>query len=197
MKRFCLAAVVLVCTALAVGFVNAPWSHAQEPANSNGESVVQEGLAIAPVPLNLEGKDPALVARGSYLVNATADCGACHTHLPYAPGGNPFIGQTEQINTPRYLAGGRHFKMDASGLTYLQGDVVSRNLTPDANGLPAGLTLDEFVGIIRTGVDDDHLQPQYGPLLQVMPWPTFRKMTDRDLRAIYEFLSAIPHADPQ
>jgi hypothetical protein len=25
-----------------------------------------------------------------------------------------------------------------------------------------------------------------------MPWPTFQNMTDRDIRAIYEYLSAIP-----
>lgn len=29
-------------------------------------------------------------------------------------------------------------------------------------------------------------------ILQVMPWPAFGKKTDRDLEAIYEYLSAIP-----
>jgi hypothetical protein len=29
-----------------------------------------------------------------------------------------------------------------------------------------------------------------------MPWPTFGKMSERDLRAIYEYLRAIPHAEP-
>jgi hypothetical protein len=29
-----------------------------------------------------------------------------------------------------------------------------------------------------------------------MPWPVYAKMTDDDLRAIYEYLSAIPHAEP-
>jgi hypothetical protein len=29
-------------------------------------------------------------------------------------------------------------------------------------------------------------------ILQVMPWPVYSKMTDRDKRAIYEYLSAIP-----
>jgi hypothetical protein len=28
--------------------------------------------------------------------------------------------------------------------------------------------------------------------LQVMPWPVYGKMSDRDLRAIYEYLRAIP-----
>jgi hypothetical protein len=30
-----------------------------------------------------------------------------------------------------------------------------------------------------------------------MPWPTFRKMNDHDLRAIYEYLSAIPSIERQ
>jgi hypothetical protein len=31
-----------------------------------------------------------------------------------------------------------------------------------------------------------------GNLLQVMPWPDFQDMTEHDMRAIYEYLSAIP-----
>ena len=50
---------------------------------------------------------------------------------------------------------------------------------------------------MRTGVDLDHLHPNLpfpfdASLLQIMPWPTFQNMTDHDLRAIYEYLSAIP-----
>jgi hypothetical protein len=73
---------------------------------------------------------------------------------------------------------------------------VSRNLTPETNGLPAGLTFDEFLLVMRTGIDLDHTHPQFGPLLQVMPWPVYQDMTDRDLLAIYEYLRAIPHAEP-
>ena len=28
-----------------------------------------------------------------------------------------------------------------------------------------------------------------------MPWPIFRNMTDLDIRAIYAYLSSIPHAE--
>jgi hypothetical protein len=28
-----------------------------------------------------------------------------------------------------------------------------------------------------------------------MPWPVYQDLTDRDLRAIYEYLAAIPHAE--
>jgi hypothetical protein len=109
-------------------------------------------------------------------------CNDCHTWPNYQPGGDPFAGQPEKINTAHFLAGGRPF---GPGL-------VSANITPDPKtGLPAGLTLDEFMSAILTGHD-----PQDGDILQVMPWPVFRNMIDEDLRAIYAYLKAIPHAEP-
>jgi hypothetical protein len=144
------------------------------------ESRVQEGLRIAPVILNLKGRNRALVGIGSYLVNAVSECNDCHTRPHFLHGGNPFLGEQEIPNGAQHLTGGNQF-----------GPFTSANLTPDPiTGLPAGLTFDEFRHLLRTGETDDH--PQFGPLMQVMPWPTFRKMTDNDLRAIYEYLSAIP-----
>jgi hypothetical protein len=161
-------------------------SHAPFVRADNGdgdESKIKTGFAIAPVPLNLRGKNRALVGLGSYIVNAQSACNDCHTQPNYAPGGDPFLGQTEQINTAGYLGGGRLFF----------GPIISRNLTPDRTGLPlGGAPLSEFIEIMRTGVDPDHAHPAFGPYLQVMPWPVYRNMTDRDLRAIYEYLSAIP-----
>jgi hypothetical protein len=93
------------------------------------------------------------------------------------PGGNPFAGQPKQINTLCYLNGGQSF-----------GPFFSRNITPDASGKPAGLTLAQFVQVIRTGNDPE----QPGSLLQVMPWPAFKDMSDSDLKAIYDYLSSIP-----
>jgi hypothetical protein len=45
----------------------------------NEESKIKQGFAIAPVPLNLEGKNRALVGLGSYVANAQAECNGCHT----------------------------------------------------------------------------------------------------------------------
>ncbi len=142
------------------------------------------GFKAAPVPLNLEGKDLELVGLGSYLANGPGGCNDCHTNPSFAPGGNPFLGQPKKINSAHYLAGGQLF-----------GPFVSRNLTPE-NGLPGGRTYAEFVQIMRKGTDYDHVHPQYGPLLQVMPWPSYQNMTNHDLRAIYEYLRAIPPATP-
>jgi len=159
-------------------------------------SKIQQGFAVAPVPLNLEGKNLALVGLGSYIVNAGNLCNGCHSTSAneWLPGGNPFLGEPEQIDPARYLIGGRQFGVVGVGPR-------SRNLTPDpATGLPAGLTFEEFLYVLRTGEGLKHLAP-YIPsadvdLLQTMPWPNIRKMTDRDIRAIYEYLRSIPSRAP-
>jgi len=147
-------------------------------AVDNDESLIQRGFDIAPVELNLKGKNRALVGLGSYIVN-TGGCNDCHTNPSYVPGGDPFNGEPEQINVNCYLSGGTPFGPF----------ITSRNITPNAQGLPAGLTLDEFIQTIRTG-EDPH---RPGQLLQVMPWPVFGKKTTRDLTAVYEYLTSIPH----
>ena len=161
------------------------------------DSRVQQGLAISPVPLDLQGKNRALVGLGSYLVNAQGDCAACHTDVapPFLPGGNPYLGQPEQIDPTRYLIGGRQFGPPGVGPR-------SRNLTPDpVTGLPAGYTFEEFLHVMRTGEDLKHLPP-FGPSAELdllqnpMPWPGFRNFTDHDIRAIYEYLRAIPSRAP-
>ena len=65
--------------------------------------------------------------------------------------------------------------------------LFSANLTPDAKGRPAGLTLVQFVQTIRTGRDQHN-----GHLLQVMPWPAYQDLLFDDLKAIYNYLRAIP-----
>ena len=147
---------------------------------------VKAGFKIAPVPLDLTDKSQVLVGLGSYLVNAVGGCNDCHTNPSYVPGGNPFLGQPKTINVAGYLAGGQQFSPPG---------VVSRDLTPE-NGLPAGRTYAQFKQIMRTGIDLNNAHPQLGPLLQVMPWPTYQSMTDRDLVAMYSYLSAIPPITP-
>lgn len=161
-----------------------------KPGGSGGAggegSKIQIGLAIAPVPLNMQGRNPALVGLGSYIVNAQGDCAGCHSTPQYAPGGDPHLGQPEMTNQATYLSGGGA----------LFGPFVPRNLTPNAEGRPAGLTVEQFLQVLNTGADLKG-RPPFVPspendLLQVMPWPVFGNMTDREKRAIYEYLSAIP-----
>lgn len=153
--------------------------------DNTAASKIRTGFALSPVPLDMKGKNPALVGLGSYIVNGQGGCNDCHTNPPYAEGGDPFLGQDEQINIEGYLAGGVAF-----------GPFISRNLTPNASGRPAGLTLEQFLFVLNTGADVKDRPPfvpsEEGDLLQVMPWPVYRHMSDYDKRAIYEFLRAIP-----
>jgi hypothetical protein len=159
-----------------IGILSALEVFSAPPPADTEASRIKRGYEIAPVELKLRGRNRALVGLGSYIVNAQGGCNDCHTNPSYAPGGDPFLGQPEQINVDGYLAGGTPF-----GPT-----IVSANITPDENGLPHGLTWPEFKRVIRTGRHDG------GEILQVMPWPVFRKMTDRDLMAVYEYLRSIP-----
>ena len=142
---------------------------------------VDQGLEIAPVQLTFRNRDRDLVGLGSYIVNAQAACADCHSCPTYTPGHNPFQGGDGQINPTNYLAGGVPF-----------GPIISANITPDASGKPAGLTFEEYLQLIRTGHDPDDPDE----ILQVMPWPILRNMTDHDILAIYTYLSSIPHAEP-
>jgi hypothetical protein len=181
-------------------------------ADSNSD--VQIGFAIAPVQLNMKGRNPALVGKGSYIVNAKADCNGCHNSPDlggeWAPGHNPYLGQPKKVNAAGYLGGGSQFgPFPGQGIGGVGPLVIySRNLTPDASGLPeGGHTFQEFLTIMRTGHDFDLAHPACPTLgaagcivsppfdatvLQVMPWPVYGNMSDDDLQAVYEYLSAIP-----
>jgi hypothetical protein len=176
--------------------------------SEESDSYVQIGFKVTPVTLNLKGLNRALVGKGSYLVNVQGDCNGCHQSPDigpeYLPGGNPFFNQHPPVVNPAsFLGGGRTFA------TFPNGAVIqSRNLTPDKTGhAEAGASLQEFMTIMRTGEDFDHIHPPCptvgpdgciqpfvgdGNLLQIMPWPAFASLSNKDLEAIYEYLSAIP-----
>lgn len=175
------------------------------------DSRIQIGYNIAPVKLNVKGLNPALVGIGSYIVNAQGDCNGCHTSPDY--GGeylntnNPYNAGVKPpgiVNPAAYLGGGNYFGTAPGGA-----NIFTRNLTPDITGKPeGGHTLDEFMNIMRTGHDYDMAHPACptmgaegcidpatglnASVLQIMPWPTFSHMSDDDLKAVYEYLSAIP-----
>jgi hypothetical protein len=159
----------------------------------------------APVPLNLRHKNRELVRLGSYLVNVVGGCNDCHSAGPqtqFARGGNPFFGQPVVVNQETYLGGGRSFGSLVPGTP----PIVSRNLTPDRYGRPGGHSYAEFLYTFRTGTDLDHAHPPCaatvaenclpppfnGDLMQIMPWPEYQDIPEVEVRAMYEYLSAIP-----
>jgi hypothetical protein len=183
---------------------------AEAASDSISASQVTEGFRISPIPesgLNFKRGQRGLVGLGSYIVNGTGDCSGCHSfpeYLPAAPG-DPFTGPSQSTktvtsanyNVAHYLAGGQCF-----------GPFMARNITPDSGTtLPAGLTESNFITMMRTGEDFECENDMSDPIcaiepgaphapLQVMPWPAFHNMTDRDLKAVYAYLSALPNASP-
>jgi len=153
----------------------------------------------------LRHKNRELVRLGSYLVNVVGGCNDCHSAGPqtqFARGGNPFFGQPVVVNQETYLGGGRSFGSLLPGTP----PIVSRNLTPDRYGRPGGHSYAEFLYTLRTGTDLDHAHPPCaatvaenclpppfnGDLMQIMPWPEYQDIPEVEVRAMYEYLSAIP-----
>lgn len=158
----------------------------------------QQGKDINPVPLNLEGRSPLRVYLGSYLVNGQGGCNSCHT-CPSFKGtdphkvGGPGLGPPNSpgpVNTAHFMAGGTPFP--GRGKPFQGTTLTAPNLTPDSSGRPGGMTFEDFKSAMLNG----EVSRKPGHILQVMPWPVYRHMYDNDLRAIYEYLSAIPSAQP-
>lgn len=197
--------------------LTSPKVQADDEHSNSDESRIEQGLDIAPVHLTYDKHDRKLVGLGSYLVNAVGECNGCHSAGPptaYANGHNPylragFFTPPKKVNTATYLGGGNDFgQVGPITSSTVPPHIVSRNLTPDKSGLPeGGATFAEFFNTIRHGIDADHAHPNCngttitsncfnppfnGDLLQVMPWPAYQDWTDHDLRAVYEYLKAVP-----
>lgn len=98
------------------------------------------------------------VARGAYLARA-GDCVACHT----APGGSALAGGLP-LSTPF-------------------GTVHSTNITPDRASGIGDYTFEQFDRAMRKGVAADGHR-----LYPAMPYPSFAKITEADMRDLYAYL---------
>jgi mono/diheme cytochrome c family protein len=94
---------------------------------------------------------------GEYLARA-ADCVACHS----IPGGKAFAGGLK-MGTPL-------------------GAIYSTNITPDAETGIGGYSLADFDRAVRQGVAKDGHR-----LYPAMPYPSYAKLTDADVAALYDF----------
>jgi mono/diheme cytochrome c family protein len=107
-------------------------------------------------------QDAALVQRGKYIFAAAGGCG-CHTTKE---GG---------LN-----AGGRRFS-GSFGIVY------GTNITPDRETGIGAWTEQQFIDAMRYG-----LRPNGEKLLPVMPYPSFRLMSDADMKALWAYLQSLP-----
>lgn len=102
--------------------------------------------------------DSDLIQRGQYVAQL-GDCIACHT----AKGGATMAGGLE-LKTP-------------------MGTIYSSNITPDRDTGIGSYSFEQFDRAMREGVtpDGSHLYP-------AMPYPSYAKMSEEDMRALYAYL---------
>lgn len=101
--------------------------------------------------------DADLIAKGEYVARA-ADCVACHS----VPGGKPFAGGLK-MGTPL-------------------GAIYTTNITPDQTNGIGSYSLADFDRAVRKGVAADGHR-----LYPAMPYPSYVKMSDGDIRALYAY----------
>ena len=99
-------------------------------------------------------------ARGEYLARA-GDCVACHS----APGGDAFAGGLK-MGTPL-------------------GAIFATNITPDIETGIGTYTVQDFDRAVRRGVAKDGRR-----LYPAMPYPSYAKLTDEDVQALYDYSCA-------
>src|SRR5262249_3519451 len=113
------------------------------------------------------------------------DCSGCHTFPQFLSGGDPFIGTIRMAITPERNV--RHYLV----CRLLLDKKISGNLTPNLDtGLPSNMTLQQFFTAMHSG------RGTSTGTLRIMTCPTYHNMTDQDVSASYQYLSAIPHAVP-
>jgi mono/diheme cytochrome c family protein len=108
-------------------------------------------------------------AYGDYIANVIGRCESCHTPRNLKTG--------EFLGAP--FSGGMPFRSHArAGMVY-----VAPNLTPDtATGIMSLWSEDAFVQVMQRGaVFAD----------SPMPWGSYRRMTETDLRALYRYLHSL------
>ncbi|MGF7162672.1 mono/diheme cytochrome c family protein [Rhodoligotrophos appendicifer] len=106
--------------------------------------------------------DATLVERGRYIATA-GDCMPCHT----AVGGQPFAGGLP-LNTPF-------------------GTLYSVNITSDRDSGIGDWTFEQFENAVRNGIraDGKYLYPG-------MPFDSYTKITDDDMKALWAYVKTIP-----
>lgn len=110
------------------------------------------------LPLHANTPDTPLIEHGKYVAQL-GDCIACHT----AKQGKVMAGGLE-LSTP-------------------MGTIYSSNITPDRETGIGGYTFEQFDRVMREGVTPTGMN-----LYPAMPYPSYAKMSETDMRALYAYL---------
>jgi mono/diheme cytochrome c family protein len=106
---------------------------------------------------------PDVIAKGEYIARA-GDCVVCHT----GPGEKPFSGGLKMA-TPL-------------------GELFTTNITPDKETGIGNYSFEDFERAMRKGIAKDGHR-----LYPAMPYPSYAKVSDDDLKALYAFfMESIP-----
>ena len=153
--------------------------------------------APAPTPTPAAPPQMSPAERGRYLGTAMG-CNDCHTPWKMGPNGpEPDMSrmlsghpESEKAVKPPKLDGPW---MAATSSTFTAwagpwGISYTANLTPDQNTGLGIWTEDMFIKAIREG---KHMGTSR-PILPPMPWPSFKNLSDEDLKAIFAYLKTIP-----
>lgn len=143
-------------------------------------------------------EDPA--KRGEYLVTVLG-CDDCHTPKNMTPQGpapdmsRRFMGHPadEPFTTDdkKKLIAEQHIAIFSPGMTAAAGPwgvSYAANLTPDDTGLGAW-TEAQFIKALREGKSKG--MDNTRPILPPMPIPSYRNLTDDDLKAIFAYLKTV------
>jgi mono/diheme cytochrome c family protein len=133
------------------------------------------GKYVRPTTAERVAATPEVLARGNYLVNQVAPCGACHT--PRIEG--TWLGGER---TDAFLAGGPVF--DDLDMNYR---LIAPNITQDVETGIGGWTDDQILRSVRDGVSHDGRL-----LLPPMPFVSWQVMSDDDARAVVAYLRTVP-----
>lgn len=132
------------------------------------------GKYIRPTTSETVQPTPERLARGQYLVDTLASCGACHTQRK---SGLAFDAERADGS---YLAGGNVLS-DASFALWVP------NLTGDLETGLGKWSDDQLMRAIRDGV-----RPDGSFMFPVMPYPDYRFISDEDVRAMVVYLRSVP-----
>ena len=121
---------------------------------------------------------PEMIARGSYIVNQNASCGACHTTRGSGTA-KDFLETGE--STEKYLGGGNYLVIDGIGKVWIP------NITQDIETGIGGWSDDEILRAIRDGINK-----QGNLMMPMMPFGSYQYMSDSDAQAVVAYLRTVP-----
>jgi hypothetical protein len=158
-------------------------------------------VAMAQQPARPSLTDPAVIARGQYLVFA-GGCNDCHTPKIITPQGLQ-VDETRLLSghpanerlpvVPAGLVGASKSKWgavtsyDLTAWVGAWGTSFAANLTPDSTGI-GNWTVDMFINSMRNG----KYMGISRPILPPMPWNWYGHESDADLTSIFAYLKSLP-----